>query len=109
IGGLPSAFTALPPAARPGEVQSLGDISATGSSADLTDAKSALGSLDVPYQAAVGADETSAGSAPENGNFASTFGATHYAYRLGQADMIVADDSQGGLLASDPFQSPDEE
>jgi exopolysaccharide biosynthesis protein/uncharacterized protein YjdB len=89
-------------------LQTLGDISDTGTLPDLTYAKSVLDGLGVPYHEAVGADETSQGADPENGNWAGVFGATHYQYTLGSADVLVADDSQKGILPSDPYQSPDD-
>jgi exopolysaccharide biosynthesis protein len=106
MAGLPAALAALPGPARPDAIQALGGMSATGSSGDLSAVATALKGDGAPSHSAVGAGETSDGADPENGNFASVFGATHYAYRLGAADVIVADDSQGGLTASDPLQSP---
>ena len=89
-------------------LQTLGDISATGTMPDLTYTKSVLDGLGVPYHEAVGTDETSQGANLENGDWAGVFGATHYQYTLGAADVLVADSSQKGILPSDPYQSPDD-
>jgi hypothetical protein len=88
--------------------QYLGDMSASGSAADLATAKAALTATTAPFHDAVGSTETSAGALPENGDFAAAFGATHYAYTQGSAQVIVTDSAHGGLLASDQFNSPAE-
>jgi exopolysaccharide biosynthesis protein len=99
----------LAPAARPDVVQALGDMSGDGLLPDLNLAQTELASLGVPSHDAVGADETTQGANPENGNFASVFGDTHYSYTDGGANVIVTDSSDGGLTESDPYQSPDDE
>lgn len=101
---LPGLFSALPGAARPGQVQAMGDMSDTGSLANLQYAKSLLDGLGLPYRDAVGNHEITQGGDPETGNFASVFGDTHYAYDAGAARVIVTDSAHGGLLASNPFQ-----
>jgi uncharacterized protein YjdB len=67
-----------------------------------------MDSLGIPYRDAVGNHEVSQGALPENQNFSQVFGATHYAYTSGAADIVVTDNSHGGLLSSDAYQSPAE-
>src|SRR6202007_1959279 len=86
----------------------LGDMSADGQPADLDAAKTAMGSLGVPFRDAVGDGETSGGALPENGNFNADFGPSHYSYVEGDDDWIVTDSAHGGLLASDTFGVPKE-
>ncbi|HEY1698384.1 MAG TPA: hypothetical protein VGG75_01530 [Trebonia sp.] len=49
------------------------------------------------------------GADPENGNWTSVFGPTHDSYTDGPAQFIEVDSAWEGLLASDPYQVPDEE
>jgi len=109
MGQMPSLLGSLPRAAHPNAVQALGDMSDTGTLANLQYSKSKLDALGLPYRDAVGNHEITQGADPETGNFAQVFGPTHYAYDLGQARVIVIDSAHGGVLASDPFQTPAEE
>jgi exopolysaccharide biosynthesis protein len=96
----------LSPQARPDAAQFLGDMSDDGKLADLQYAKSKMDALGVPERDIVGNHEITQGSDAENGNYSDTFGDTHYAYGLGDARLIVTDNSHGSLLSSDPFQDP---
>jgi exopolysaccharide biosynthesis protein len=98
----------LPATAKPNAAQFIGDMSDDGLPADLAFAQSKMAALGVPYRDAVGNHEISQGVLPENGNFTADFGATHYAYQVGAAQVIVADNAHGGLLSSDPYQVPAE-
>jgi exopolysaccharide biosynthesis protein len=110
ISAIGSRLPKLAPQAQPNDVQALGNLSGDGTPTDLNYAKSELASLGVSsYHDAVGDDETSSGTDPQSGNFASVFGDTHYAYTDGQANVIVTDSSDGGLTESDAYQSPDDE
>ncbi|QWF83264.1 phosphodiester glycosidase family protein [Amycolatopsis sp. CA-230715] len=99
---------ALPAQARPSVVQALGDMPDDGQPADLAYAKEKLAAFGVPFHDMVGNHEISQGALPENGNFAKTFGDTHYAYRAGDTQMIVTDNAHGSLRSSDAFQVPAE-
>ncbi|HEX6498726.1 MAG TPA: phosphodiester glycosidase family protein [Micromonosporaceae bacterium] len=103
-----SALPALPAPAHPDAVQALGDMPDSGTLDNLGYAKSLLAGLGVPYRDAVGNHEITQGANPENRNFASVFGATHYAYDVGPAKVIVTDSGHIGVLASDAFQSPND-
>lgn len=87
-------------------LQTLGDMSDTGSLTDLTYMKSLLDGIGVPYHEAVGNHEITQGGDPENGNWTSLFGPTHYQYTLGAANVIVTDSAHVGVLPSDPYQVP---
>jgi hypothetical protein len=104
---LPGLLADLPAAAKPSIVQALGDMSDDGQLPDLTNLKGLLNGLGVPYRDAVGNHEITQGATPENGNFASVFGATHYAYDQGAARVIVTDSGHIGISASDPYQNVD--
>lgn len=104
---LPGLLASLPAAAKPSIVQALGDMSDDGQLPDLTNLKGLLDGLGVPYHDAVGNHEITQGATPENGDFASVFGATHYAYDQGAARVIVTDSGHIGITASDPYQSVD--
>ncbi|HEX3788875.1 MAG TPA: phosphodiester glycosidase family protein [Pseudonocardiaceae bacterium] len=107
LGAVAGRIGSLPTQAKPETVQLLGNLSADGTPADLALARSQLTGLGVVAgHDAVGGGETSKGALPETGNFAQAFGDTHYAYSAGAAEVIVTDSSHGGLLASDPDQSP---
>ncbi|SEG81740.1 Calcineurin-like phosphoesterase [Actinacidiphila yanglinensis] len=108
LKSLPGVFGSLPAAARPQQVQALGDMSDNGTTGDLTNLRTLMDGLGVPYRDAVGNHEITQGAAPENGDFTSVFGATHYAYDAGAARLIVTDSGHIGITASDPFQVPDE-
>ncbi|BBB02156.1 hypothetical protein RVR_9898 [Actinacidiphila reveromycinica] len=107
LTSLPGVFGALPAAARPQQVQALGDMSDNGTTGDLTNLRTLLDGLGVPYRDAVGNHEITQGADPENGDFTSVFGATHYAYDAGAARMIVTDSGHIGITASDAFQVSD--
>ncbi|MEY9911775.1 exopolysaccharide biosynthesis protein [Catenulispora sp. MAP12-49] len=104
---MPGLLASLPAAARPSMVQALGDMSDDGQLPDLTNLKTLLDGLGLPYHDAVGNHEITQGATPENGNFASVFGATHYAYDQGAARVIVTDSGHIGITASDPYQNVD--
>lgn len=97
----------LTPQARPDAAQFLGDMPDDGKPADLQYAKSKMDSLGVPARDIVGNHEITQGADAENGNYSDTFGATHYAYTQGAAQLIVTDNSHGSLQSSDPFQDPE--
>jgi exopolysaccharide biosynthesis protein len=96
----------LAPQARPDAAQFLGDMSDDGKQADLEYAKSKMDELGIPERDIVGNHEITQGSDPENGNYSGVFGATHYAYAEGAAQVIVTDNSHGSLQSSDPYQDP---
>ena len=106
LAGVEGALPSLSPQAKPGTAQFLGDLSGDGATTDLQSAQTAANALGLPVHDAVGGGETANGKNPETGDFAQVFGATHYAYAEGAADVIVTDSSHGGILASDPYQSP---
>jgi hypothetical protein len=68
-----------------------------------------LQSFGLPYHTAVGDSDIGQGAYPENTNWTAVFGDTHYSYSDGDAEFIVDDSAWEGLLASDPYQVPDEE
>jgi exopolysaccharide biosynthesis protein/uncharacterized protein YjdB len=104
---LPGLLANLPTAAKPSIVQALGDMSDDGQLPDLTNLKGLLDGLGVPYHDAVGNHEITQGATPENANFASVFGPTHYAYDQGAARVIVTDSGHIGITSSDPYQNVD--
>ena len=104
---MPGLLANLPTAAKPSMVQALGDMSDDGQLPDLTNLKTLLDGLGVPYRDAVGNHEITQGATPENANFANVFGATHYAYDQGAARVIVTDSGHIGITASDPYQGID--
>ncbi|WP_041540370.1 phosphodiester glycosidase family protein [Catenulispora acidiphila] len=87
-------------------LQTMGDMSDTGSTANLTYLKSLLDGTGVPYHEGVGNHEITQGADPENKNWTSLFGATHYSYTQGAANILVTDSSHIGILPSDPYQVP---
>ncbi|MFF3560817.1 phosphodiester glycosidase family protein [Streptomyces sp. NPDC002574] len=99
LKGLPQSLTG------PLSLQALGDMSDNGTLPYLSYMKSLL-DAGVPYHEMVGNHEITQGADPENKNWTSLFGATHYAYTQGAANVVVTDNSHGGILASDPFQVP---
>jgi len=109
MGQMPSLLGSLPRAAHPNAVQALGDMSDTGTLANLQYSKSKLDALGLPYRDAVGNHEITQGADRRRATSPRCFGPTHYAYDLGQARVIVIDSAHGGVLASDPFQTPAEE
>ena len=66
-----------------------------------------LQSFGLPFHDAVGNHEIGQGADPEDQNWTTLFGDTHYSYTDGDAEFIVTDSANGGLLASDPYQVPD--
>jgi hypothetical protein len=108
ITAIGQRLPSLPAQARPSLVQATGGMTTDGAVPDLTSAQSALSGLAATAHDAVGPGETGQGKQEENGNFSQVFGNTHYAYADGGANVIVTDSSHGGLLASDPYQTPSE-
>jgi exopolysaccharide biosynthesis protein len=100
---------ALPANAAPNMVQSVGNLVDPGSVADLDYGQQELESFGLPYHTAVGDSDIGQGANPENTNWTKVFGDTHYSYTDGDAEFIVVDTAWEGLLASDPYQVPDEE
>ncbi|MBO0871506.1 MAG: Ig-like domain-containing protein, partial [Micromonosporaceae bacterium] len=86
-----------------------GDLTDTGSAADLQYGFQTLQSFGLPFHDAPGNHEISQGGNPEDQNWTALFGPTHYSYTDGDAEFIVTDSANGGLLGSDQFQVPDEE
>jgi uncharacterized protein YjdB len=108
-GDIGSDLAALPANAKPNMVQVDGNLVDPGSVADLDYAQSVLNSFNIPYHTAVGDSDIGQGATPENTNWTSVFGPTHYSYTDGAAEFIVTDSSWEGLTESDPYQVPDEE
>jgi exopolysaccharide biosynthesis protein len=108
LKGLPGVFAGLPAAAKPQVVQALGDMTDDGALPDLTYAKGLFDAMGVPYHDAVGNHEITQGATPENGNFTSVLGPTHYVYDEGAARIVVVDSAHIGITASDPYQNPNE-
>ncbi|MBO0863510.1 MAG: phosphodiester glycosidase family protein [Mycobacterium sp.] len=104
-----SDIKALPANAAPNLLQVNGDLTDTGSTADLQYGYQTLQSFGLPFHDAPGNHEASQGADPQNGNWSKLFGPTHYSYTDGDANFIVTDSASGGLLASDKFQVPVEE
>jgi Bacterial Ig-like domain (group 2)/Calcineurin-like phosphoesterase len=90
-----------------GEVN--GDLTDTGSIADTDYGYQVLQSFGLPFHDAVGNHEIGQGAEPEDVNWTSLYGPTHYSYTDGDAEFIVTDSANGGLLTSDPYQVPSEE
>jgi hypothetical protein len=103
------AITALPANAKPNLVQVDGNLTDSGTVADEQYGQQMLNSFGLPYHNAVGDNDIGNGADPENVNWTSVFGPTHYSYTDGSAEFIVADSAWEGLLASDPYQVPDTE
>ena len=98
---------ALPPGQTgPLSLQTMGDMSDSGTTANLTYLKSLLDGTGVAYHEGVGNHEITQGADPENKNWTSLFGATHYSYTQGAANVVVTDSSHIGILPSDPYQVP---
>jgi hypothetical protein len=104
-----SAIQALPKNATPNMVQVVGNLTDAGSLADEQYGQQVMQSFGLPYHNTVGDNDIGNGADPENGNWTSVFGPTHYSYTNGNAEFIVDDSAWEGLLASDPYQVPDEE
>lgn len=105
LAAVAARLPTLPAVARPDVVQALGDMSDDGAPADLRFARSEI-TRGIPAHDLVGNHEISQGGVPESQGFVPLFGDTHYAYSLGAATVIATDSAHGGLLASDPFQTP---
>jgi hypothetical protein len=103
-----SQLPALPARARPQAIQTQGDMVDSGTVANLDYLQQSLGQFGLPYHVAVGNHEITQGANPENGNFNSVFGDTHYTWTIGGTEFIVTDSAHGGLTASDPYQVPAE-
>jgi len=104
-----SAIQALPANAAPNTVQVVGNLTDAGSLADEQYGQQVMQSFGLPYHNTVGDNDIGNGADPENGNWTSVFGPTHYSYTDGNAEFIDVDSAWEGLLASDPYQVPDEE
>jgi exopolysaccharide biosynthesis protein len=100
------AITALPANAKPNMVQVDGNLTDSGTVADEQYGQQMLNSFGLPYHNAVGDNDIGNGADPENVNWTSVFGPTHYSYTDGPAEFIVTDSAWEGLLASDPYQVP---
>jgi uncharacterized protein YjdB len=103
------AIDTLPANAAPNMVQVDGNLANTGTLTDLDYAQQVMASFGLPYHTAAGDSDIGQGAQPENVNWTSVFGPTHYSYTDGPAEFIVTDSAWEGLLASDPYQVPDEE
>jgi hypothetical protein len=108
-GDIAQALQALPANAAPDMIQVDGNLANTGSVADLDYAEQVMAGFGLPYHTAVGDSDIGQGAEPENVNWTSVFGPTHYTYTNGNAEFIVTDSGWEGLLASDPYQVPDQE
>lgn len=106
LGVIAKQLPRLPAQAQPHAIQAQGDMVDSGTLDNLNFLKQQLSQFNLPTHLAVGNHEVSQGSDPENGNYTSVFGATHYTWSTGNAEFIVADDAHGGLTASDPYQVP---
>ncbi|MEZ0114526.1 exopolysaccharide biosynthesis protein/uncharacterized protein YjdB [Catenulispora sp. EB89] len=87
-------------------LQTMGDMSDSGTMANLTYLKSLLDGTGLAYHEGVGNHEITQGADPENKNWTSLFGPTHYSYTQGAANVVVTDSSHIGILPSDPYQVP---
>jgi hypothetical protein len=108
-GDISQDIKALPANAAPNMVQVDGNLTDSGTVADEQYGQQVLNSFGLPYHNAVGDNDIGNGADPENVNWTSVFGPTHYSYTDGQAEFIVTDSAWEGLLASDPYQVPDQE
>ncbi|MBY8877838.1 phosphodiester glycosidase family protein [Actinacidiphila acidipaludis] len=106
VDSIAKRLPTLTPQARPDAAQFLGDMADDGKLPDLRYAKAKMDSLGIPEKDIVGNHEITQGADAENGNYSATFGATHYAYPFGGAQVVVTDNSHGSLQSSDPFQDP---
>jgi hypothetical protein len=104
-----AAISGLPPNATPNMVQVVGNLTDAGSLADEQYGEQVISSFGLPYHNTVGDNDIGNGADPENVNWTSVFGPTHYSYTDGNTEFIDVDSAWEGLLASDPYQVPDEE
>jgi exopolysaccharide biosynthesis protein len=109
MGDMAAAIKKLPAVATPNMVQDDGNLVDPGTVADDQYGKQVMEAFGVPWHTAVGDSDIGQGANPENANWTSVFGPTHYSYTDGNAEFIVDDTSWEGLLASDPYQVPDAE
>ena len=109
LGQVGQQLKLLPTQAQPSAIQTQGDMVDAGTTQNLQYLKSMMDGFGVPYHEAVGNHEITQGADPETKNFASVFGPTHYSYTAGNANFIVLDSAHIGILASDNFQTPNEE
>jgi hypothetical protein len=108
-GDISTDINALPANAAPNMLQVDGNLVDPGTVADLQYGQQVLESFGLPYHTAVGDADIGQETYPENVNWTSVFGDTHYSYTDGNAEFIVDDSAWEGLLASDPYQVPDQE
>ena len=108
-GDISQDIQALPANAMPNTLQVDGNLVDPGTLADVQYGQQVLESFGLPYHTAVGDSDIGQGAYPENTNWTSVFGDTHYSYTDGNAEFVVDDSSWEGLLASDPYQVPDSE
>jgi Bacterial Ig-like domain (group 2) len=104
-----TAIKALPPNAAPNLIQVNGDLTGGGTTTDLRYGYQELRSFGLPFHDAAGDGETGHGAEPQDKYWTALFGDTHYAYTDGAAEVIETDSANGGLLASDPRQVPEQE
>ena len=90
----------------PSFVQTVGNMVANGSKADLSYLDSIMNASTIKYHLAVGTGEISNGSNEENVNYAAVDGPTHYNYTFEGAEYIVLDDAHGGICSSNAYQDP---
>jgi hypothetical protein len=110
LADIGTQLRALPANERPQMVQANGDMANNGTLCDLNMVKSALDGFGIPYHESDGDGETGSDAYPENGNFASVFGDTHYAYSLGAARVVVLDSGyMSDVEDSDPYQVPSDQ
>lgn len=103
------SLDALPSNAKADTIQVNGDLTDDGTDADLQYGFDKLQNFGIPFHDAVGNHEIGQGAEPQNEYWTKLFGNTHYSYTDGSAQVIETDSANGGLLASDPYQVPDEE
>jgi exopolysaccharide biosynthesis protein len=108
LQAIKAQLPALPAPAQPQAIQTQGDMVDSGTIPNLDYLQQTLGQFGLPYHVAVGNHEITQGANPENVNFTSVFGDTHYTWTIGGTEFIVADSAHGGLTASDPYQVPAE-
>jgi exopolysaccharide biosynthesis protein len=109
MGDMAADIKKLPSSAQPNMVQDDGNLVDPGTVADDDYGKQVMEAFGLPWHTAVGDSDIGQGANPENANWTSVFGDTHYSYTDGNAEFIVDDTAWEGLLASDPYQVPDQE
>lgn len=108
LGVINQQLPTLPPQARPQAIVAQGDMVDSGTIPNLDFLQQELNQFNLPYHLTVGNHEISQGANPENVNYTSVFGSTHYSWNIGNAEFIHVDDAHGGVVASDPYQVPAE-